>query len=161
MDALDATAGGDNNDIDDDDIDHGTEDDWDDEFEASILGLSDDELIDELIENTPSLTQLEMEIISQEIDGRSSADRDALDDGDDFDLSDNPAYQDIGGLHSTEEDDDGADWQVEWKTTNDRICYCHQRHDEFRDEVEPCDVPSRLDGLRFEGCLSEGFLRGR
>ena len=95
VDALDA-RGDDRDDVEDvdDDDDDGIEDDWDDEFEASLSGLTEDEVVDELIENTPSLTQLEMEIISQEMDG--SSDRDSLDG--DFDLSDNPAYLDFRAM---------------------------------------------------------------
>ena len=40
---------------------------WDDEFDQSLEGLSREELIDELIENSPSFSQLEMEILSQEL----------------------------------------------------------------------------------------------
>ncbi|KAL7536520.1 hypothetical protein ACHAXR_007221, partial [Thalassiosira sp. AJA248-18] len=43
-------------------------DEWDKEFEESLQGLSQDEIIDELIENSPELSELEMEILSQEME---------------------------------------------------------------------------------------------
>ena len=77
--------------------------DWDEEFEESVRGLSEEELVDELIENSPSLAQLEVEIISQEMErsaGREvggSGDGEGEDDDslEDFDLSGNPAYVDF------------------------------------------------------------------
>lgn len=52
------------------------DEEWDEDFEQSLQNLSEDDLINELIENSPSLSQLEMEIISQELNGTG------LDDGD-------------------------------------------------------------------------------
>lgn len=47
---------------------------WD--FDQSLEGLSDDELIDELIESSESLSQLEMEIFSQEMNNGLDLDND-------------------------------------------------------------------------------------
>jgi ribosomal silencing factor RsfS len=74
---------------------------WDDEFEQSLEGLSREELIDELIENSPAFSQLEMEILSQELDrseqegGGGGLDFDSLDD---LDLSDNANYREFRAM---------------------------------------------------------------
>ncbi|KAL3774932.1 hypothetical protein ACHAW5_001294 [Stephanodiscus triporus] len=65
IDVVGFDAGGLRHDLEEDDD---KEDDWDEEFEESLRGLSEEELIDELIEDSPSLTQLEMEILSQEME---------------------------------------------------------------------------------------------
>ncbi len=95
-------AGGSRHDLEEDDD---REDDWDEEFEESLRGLSEEELIDELIEDSPSLTQLEMEILSQEMErsereevegeGDGGLDYDSLDD---FDLSGSAAYRDFRAM---------------------------------------------------------------
>eukprot|EP00804_Cyclotella_cryptica_P005320 CCRYP_019485-RA/>CCRYP_019485-RA protein AED:0.01 eAED:-0.01 QI:0/-1/0/1/-1/1/1/0/638 len=59
--------------------------DWDEDFEQSLEGLSEDELIDELIENSMSLSQLEMELLSQEMDNGLDLENDEA-------LLKNPAY---------------------------------------------------------------------
>jgi len=75
------------------------EEDWLYE-EESFEGLSDDDIIDELIENSPSLSQLELEILSQELKHSEEED----DGGMDFDslenvnLNDNVQYQEFRAM---------------------------------------------------------------
>lgn len=74
---------------------------WDDEFDQSLEGLSREELIDELIENSPSFSQLEMEILSQELgrlekeSGGGELDFDLFDD---LDLSGNANYTEFRAM---------------------------------------------------------------
>jgi len=76
------------------------EDEWDEEFEQSLQGLSLDEVIDELIENSPSLSQLEMEILSQELDKSEQTEGEGIDYDtlDDIDLTTNSAYGDFRAM---------------------------------------------------------------
>ena len=70
------------------------EEDWysENEFE----NLSDEEIIDELIENSPSLSQLELEILSQEMKDSEEEDLDySLED---VNLSDNIHYQEFRAM---------------------------------------------------------------
>ena len=62
--------------------------DWDGEFEESLRGLPREEIINELIENSPALSQLEMDIISDEIE-KSDLHLD------DLDLEENPAVKEF------------------------------------------------------------------
>jgi ribosomal silencing factor RsfS len=66
-------------------VDIDEEDDFDLDLEQSLEGLSDDELIDELIEGSASMSQLEMEILSEEADNGLDLDNDEA-------VSQNPAY---------------------------------------------------------------------
>eukprot|EP00581_Thalassiosira_minuscula_P018343 CAMPEP_0183721640 /NCGR_PEP_ID=MMETSP0737-20130205/13846_1 /TAXON_ID=385413 /ORGANISM="Thalassiosira miniscula, Strain CCMP1093" /LENGTH=684 /DNA_ID=CAMNT_0025951679 /DNA_START=89 /DNA_END=2141 /DNA_ORIENTATION=+ len=97
----------DNDDDDDDDIEleeenddlnpseNASEDDeWNEEFEELLQGLSDDEIIDELIENSPSLSDMEMEILSEEMDRGEDGGLD-YESFEELDLIDNAAYQDF------------------------------------------------------------------
>jgi len=73
---------------------------WDDELEESLQGLSQDEMIDEIIENSPSFSQLEMEVLSQELerneqDEQGGLDYDSLEE---LDLNDNSAYRDFRAM---------------------------------------------------------------
>ncbi|KAL7469909.1 hypothetical protein ACHAXS_010157 [Conticribra weissflogii] len=72
----------------DDDI----EEDRDKEFYKSLENLSDDDLVDELIENSPYLCELEMEIMSQEMQ------RSGQTDDDDLDLSESEVYRDFRSM---------------------------------------------------------------
>lgn len=47
---------------------------WDKAFEESLKGMSNEEMIYEIIECSPSLTQLEMEIVSEELGKRPESD---------------------------------------------------------------------------------------
>lgn len=63
--------------------------------EESFEGLSDDDIIDELIENSPSLSQLELEILSQELkrsEDDGGMDFDSLEDAN---LNENTQYQEF------------------------------------------------------------------
>ena len=70
------------------DDDQKDNDEFDRDFERSLEGLSEDEIIDELIENSPALSQLEMELLSQEMDN-------GLDLEDDRAVSSNAAYMEF------------------------------------------------------------------
>jgi len=76
------------------------EEEWDEEFEQSLQGLSLDEVIDELIENSPSLSQLEMEILSQELDKSEQTEGEGIDYDtlEDIDLTTNSAYGDFRAM---------------------------------------------------------------
>ena len=78
------------------------EEEWDEEFEASLEGLTIDEVIDELIENSPSLSQLEMEILSQEFDKSEQGEGDGIDidslEDDNVDLNDNTNYMEFRAM---------------------------------------------------------------
>ena len=58
------------------------------DFEQSLEGLSEDEIVDELIENSSALSQLEIEVLSEEIDN-------GLDLEDDRAVSSNTAYMEF------------------------------------------------------------------
>lgn len=83
-------------DTDDDDKEEEDDDEveWDEEFDQSLEGLTIEEVIDEIIENSPSFTELEMEILSQEMD-TEGIDYDSLED---VDLSNNSAYTDFRAM---------------------------------------------------------------
>jgi len=79
-----------------------SDEEWDEEFEQSLKGLSQEELVDELIENSPSLSQLEMEILSDELEkseehesGKGGLDYDSLEE---LNLEDNTAYSDFRAM---------------------------------------------------------------
>ena len=112
LDALD-----DDDDLDEDDIEESSgisasksvaaasandEEEWDEDFEASLEGLTIDEVIDELIENSPSLSQLEMEILSQEFDKSEQGEGDGIDidslEDDNVDLNDNTNYMEFRAM---------------------------------------------------------------
>ena len=81
-------------------IDRDEEEEWDEEFEQSLQGLSQEELIDELIENSPSLSQLEMEILSQELERSEQGEQGGLDYDslEDMDWKDNTSYRDFRAM---------------------------------------------------------------
>jgi len=76
------------------------EEEWDKEFDQSLQGLPLDEVIDELIENSPSLSQLEMEILSQELDKSEQTEGEGIDYDtlEDIDLTTNSAYGDFRAM---------------------------------------------------------------
>ena len=67
---------------------------WDEEFDQSLEGLTIEEVIDEVIENSPSFTELEMEILSQEMDTESIG----YGSLEDVDLSNNSTYTDFRAM---------------------------------------------------------------
>ena len=72
---------------------------YDEEFIMSLQGLTKDEIINELIEYSPSLTQLEMEIISSEMSKNRSLLRTKDDDDDDsLDLNTIPEYNEFRSM---------------------------------------------------------------
>jgi len=75
-----------------DDAGDDIEEDWDDDFYKSLEKLSDDELVDELIENSPYLCELELEIMSQEMQQSGQTD------ADDLDLSESEVYRDFRSM---------------------------------------------------------------
>lgn len=66
--------------------------------EATFEGLSDEDIIDELIENSPSLTELELEILSQELKRSEEDGRMDFDSMEDIDLNENAQYKDFRAM---------------------------------------------------------------
>ena len=78
---------------------------YDEEFIMSLRGLTKDEIINELIEYSPSLTQLEMEIISSEMSKNRSLLRTKDDDDDDDDSLDLNTIPELNEFRSMVLDD--------------------------------------------------------
>ncbi|KAL7550838.1 hypothetical protein ACHAWF_014038 [Thalassiosira exigua] len=74
--------------------------DWDEIFEQSLQGLSQEEVVDALIDNSMALSQMEMEILSDEMDRSERGEKGGLDPDslDDLDWNDNAAYREFRAM---------------------------------------------------------------